>query len=178
MAAVAAPRAAARLAGLVEGGERLRCTWSGSPLPAGSGRYTFRSAAGTGEITALVGRVAQPDVLTGKETALAVGGVDLATDPLAWLHSRAEEWRIVLDDEKPVGLAGTAGDACYPLLAYLALFDEAARGELLAEAVRVLAAGGAREVVADVDAHRVGIVADLERTGFRPIRSRVVYAPG
>jgi hypothetical protein len=61
--------------------------------------------------------------------------------------------------------------------AYLGLLDDAVRGELLAEAVRVLAAGGAREVVADVDAHRVAVVAELERTGFRQLRSRVVFAP-
>jgi hypothetical protein len=47
------------------------------------------------------------------------------------------QWR------EPVGLAGTAGDACYPLLAYLGLLDEAVRSELLADAVGVLAAGGA-----------------------------------
>jgi hypothetical protein len=64
-----------------------------------------------------------------------------------------------------------------PLLAWLGLLDEAARGDLLAEAVRVLSAGGAHEVVADVDAHRVAVLADLERAGFTPVRSRVVFGP-
>ena len=41
----------------------------------------------------------------------------------------------------------------------------------------MLAAGGAREVIADVDAHRVAVLAELERTGFRQLRSRVVFAP-
>jgi hypothetical protein len=41
----------------------------------------------------------------------------------------------------------------------------------------VLAAGGAREVVADVDAHRVAVLAELERTGFRQLRSRVAFEP-
>ncbi|MFD0818241.1 acetyltransferase, partial [Micromonospora zhanjiangensis] len=86
-------------------------------------------------------------------------------------------WRVALRGGEPVGLGGTAGDACYPLLAYLGLLDEDARGELLADAVRVLAEGGAREVVADVDAHRVAVVADLERTGFRRLRSRITFAP-
>ena len=169
--------AAARLAGLVERGERLRCSWTGTPLPASSGRYAFRPAADAAEINALVARIAEPDVLTGVEIALAVGGVDLATDPLAWLTGPAEDWRVALDAGEPVGLAGTAGDACYPLLAYLGLLDEAARPELLAEAVRVLAAGGAREVVADVDAHRVAVVAELERTGFRQLRTGSIFAP-
>jgi hypothetical protein len=177
LAVIEAPMAAARLAGLVERGERLRCTWTGTPLPASSGRYTLRPATGTAEINSLIARVPQPDVLTGKEVARAVGGVDLATDPLSWLTGPPDRWLIASADDKPVGLAGTAGDACYPLLAYLGLLDESARGELLAEAVGLLAAGGAREVVADVDAHRVAVVAELERTGFRQIRARVTFAP-
>ncbi|GII76703.1 N-acetyltransferase [Sphaerisporangium rufum] len=177
LAVVEPPMAAARLAGLAERGERLRCSWTGTPLPASSGRYTFRPPAGTAEIDALVARVARPDVLTGMEIAKAVAGVDLATDPLAWLGGSLEAWRVVLDAGEPVGLAGTAGDACYPLFAYLGVLDEAARPELLAEAVRVLDEGGAREVVADVDAHRVAVVADLERSGFRRLRSRVRFEP-
>ncbi|MCI4065715.1 acetyltransferase [Micromonospora sp. R77] len=177
LAVVEAPMAAARLAGLVERGERLRCTWAGAPLPATSGRYTVRPAADREEINALVARIVEPDVLTGRETARAVAGVDLATDPLAWLTGPPADWRVALDEGRPVGLAGTAGDACYPLLAYLGLLDGAARDELLVAAVRVLAEGGAREVVADVDGHRVGVLADLERTGFRQVRARVIFEP-
>ncbi|RZT79114.1 hypothetical protein EV382_2311 [Micromonospora violae] len=177
LAVVRAPMAAARLAGLVERGERLRCSWAGTPLPASAGRYDFRPPVDAAEINALVARIAAPDVLTGVEIARVVGGVDLATDPLAWLGDATEEWRIALAAGDPVGLVGTAGDACYPLLAYLGLLDEAARPELLAEAVRVLAAGGAREVIADVESHRVAVLAELERTGFRQLRSRVTFAP-
>ncbi|SCG39772.1 acetyltransferase [Micromonospora halophytica] len=177
LAVVEAPMAAARLAGLVERGERVRLSWTGTPLPTTSGRYTFRSAADAAEINAMVARISEPDVLTGKEIALAVGGVDLATDPLAWLNGPTEAWRIATDAGEPVGLVGTAGDACYPLIAYLGLLDEAVRGELLAEVVRVLATGGAREVLADVDAHRVVVLAELERTGFRRLRSRVLFEP-
>ncbi|GAB3808372.1 GNAT family N-acetyltransferase [Micromonospora zhanjiangensis] len=176
-AVVEPPMAAARLAGLVEGGERLRLSWTGEPVPATAGRYPIRPAADAAEINALVARIADPEVLTGREVALAVGGVDLATEPLSWLTGPPGDWRVALRGGEPVGLAGTAGDACYPLLAYLGLLDEDARGELLADAVRVLAEGGAREVVADVDAHRVAVVADLERTGFRRLRSRITFAP-
>jgi hypothetical protein len=178
LAVIKAPMAAARLAGLVERGERLRCSWTGTPLPADSGRYTYRPPTDAAEINAMVARIARPDVLTGMEMARAVGGVDLATDPLAWLTGPVEDWRVALDAGEPVGLVGTAGEACYPLIAYLGLLDQAVRAELLAEAVRVLAAGGAREVVADVDAHRVAVLAELERTGFRQLRSRVVFEPG
>jgi hypothetical protein len=168
--------AAARLVGLIERGERLRCTWAGSPLPAPSGRYTFRPPAGAAEIDSLVARIAEPQVLTGKEVALAVGGVELATAPTAWLGS-GTDWRVAVAAGAPVGLSAAAGEACYPMLAYLGLLDEAAGPDLIAEAVRVLAAGGAREVVADVDAHRVAVVADLERTGLRQVRARVVFTP-
>jgi hypothetical protein len=177
LAVVQAPMAAARLAGLVERGERLRCSWTGTPLPATSGRYTFRPATDAAEINAVVARIAEPDVLTGMEVARAVGGVDLATDPLAWLTGPVSDWRIGLDAGEPVGLVATAGQACYPLIAYVGLLDEAVRAELLAEAVGVLADGGAREVIADVDAHRVAVLAELERTGFRQLRSRVVFEP-
>jgi len=176
-AVVDRPMAAARLAGLTERGERLRFTWSGTPLPASSGRWTVRPAEGPSEIDALVARIAEPEVLTGKETALAVAGVDLATNPLAWTGGSAADWLVALDAGEPVGLAGTAGDACYPLLVYLGVLDPAVRAELLAEATGVLAAAGAREVVADVDAHRVAAVADLERAGFRRLRARVVFTP-
>ncbi|MFV2104233.1 acetyltransferase [Micromonospora sp. LOL_024] len=187
-----APMAAARLAGLVERGERLRSTWTGGSLPTPSGRFSFRSAASAAEIDSLVARVAEPEILTGVETARVVAGVDLARDPLAWLAGPVENWRVALDGGNPVGIAGTVADACFPMIAYRGLLDEpanggtgqsgtarygAARGDLLADAVGVLAAGGAYEVVADVDAYRVTVVAELERTGFRRIRSRVVFAP-
>jgi hypothetical protein len=172
---VRAPMAAARLAGLTERAERLRFTWAGTPLPAASGRYTFRPAADAAEITALVARVPGPQVLTGAEMARAVAGVDLATEPLAWLRGKPSDWVVACREGEIVGLAGTAGDACYPLMAYVGLLDPAVLGELLGEAVRLLAGNGAREVVADVDAHRVAVVAELERTGFRQIRSRLRF---
>ena len=176
-AVVEAPMAAARLAGLTERGERLRCSWAGEALPASSGQYSFRPAADRAEIRALVARIGAPDVTTGAEIARTVKGVDLAVDPLAWVSSPVEAWRVTEGAGEPVGLAGTFGDACYPMLSWFGLLDPAARPEALADAVRTLAAGGAYEVIADVDAHRVGVLADLERTGFRQLRSRVRFEP-
>ncbi|GIJ13049.1 acetyltransferase [Micromonospora andamanensis] len=188
-----ASMAAARLAGLVERGERIRLSWAGGPLPTPSGRFSCRPAADAAEIGALVARIVEPVVLTGAETARAVAGVDLARDPLAWLTGTPPgNWRVALDGDEPVGLAGPTADACFPMIAYLGLLDDAVRdgtvrndtvrggtalGELVADAVAALAAGGAYEVVADVDAHRVAVLAELERTGFRRIRSRVVFTP-
>ncbi|WP_341716644.1 acetyltransferase [Micromonospora sp. FIMYZ51] len=206
-ATVEATMAAARLAGLVEGGERLRCSWTGGPLPTSAdrsssgaapaarpssdaasavrssllpvvaGRFSIRPAADAAEIRSLAARIAEPELLTGAETARMVGGVDLARDPLARLTGPASGWRVALDGSEPVGLAAPVGDACYPMIAYLGLLDAAARSELLVDAVAILADAGAYEVIADVDAHRVAVVAELERTGFRRLRSRVVFTP-
>ncbi|MEV4457723.1 hypothetical protein [Microbispora sp. NPDC049633] len=57
------------------------------------------------------------------------------------------------------------------------MLDGAARGGLLADAVRVPAAGGATEVIADVDAQRAAASADLARCGFRQVRARVLFEP-
>ncbi|GHJ48025.1 N-acetyltransferase [Catellatospora sp. TT07R-123] len=192
-AAVAAAMAAARLAGLAERGERLRYAWTADPAqvsagglrPAGTdepvpeptGRFRFRPAADAAEIGALVARISDPDVLTGAEVARLVCGVDLARDPLAWLSGPPESWRVAEADGEPVGLAGPAGDACYPMIAYLGVLDGAVRAELLADAVAVLAAGGALSVVADVDADRSAARADLLRTAFTPVRSRTLFTP-
>ncbi|TCB97117.1 acetyltransferase [Micromonospora zingiberis] len=176
-AVVETPKAAARLAGLVEGDERLRCSWTGGPLPAGAGRFSFRPAINPAEINSLVARIGDPELLTGAETARMVAGVNLAHDPLAWLTGPAHDWRVALDDGEPIGLAAPAGDACYPMIAYLGLLDAAVLSELLVDAVATLTAGGAYEVVADVDAHRVAVVAELERTGFRRVRSRTAFTP-
>jgi hypothetical protein len=168
---------AARLAGLVEQSERLRFTWTGTPAAIPSGRYDFRSASDRTEIMTLVARIAAPQILTGTETARAVADIDLAIDPLAWLSGPPQTWRIALLDGEPVGLAAAAGDACYPMIAYLGLIDPDALDALLADVVAVLLAGGAREMVADVDAHRTEVVAGLQRAGFRPVRARITFTP-
>jgi hypothetical protein len=174
---VEAPMAAARLAGLVEGRERLRFSWSGTPVPAPAGQFSFRTPNDVAEINAMVARIAEPEVLTGVETARLVRGVDLARSPLEWLSGSPADWRIALDAGQPVGLAAGTGDACFPMIAYLGVLDEAVRRELLADVVTTLAAAGAREVVADVDAHRLEVTAELERAGFTQFRSRMLFEP-
>ncbi|MBG0833157.1 acetyltransferase [Planomonospora sp. ID67723] len=171
------PMAAARLAGLAEQGERLRFAWTGTPRAVPPGRYAFRPATDRAEITTLVARTAAPQILTGAETARAVAGIDLATAPLAWLPGPPQTWRVALRDGAPVGLAAAAGDVCHPMIAYLGLTDPDALDALLADVVAVLHAGGAHEVVADVDACLAGVVAGLERAGFRPVRSRITFTP-
>lgn len=174
-AAVEAPMAAARLAGLVQRKERFRFAWTGAPVSAACGRFAFRPARDAAEINALVARIAGPEILTGAETARLVRGVDMATNPLGWLSGPPQDWRIALDGGVPLGLVGATGDACYPMVAYLGVLDEAVRCELLADAVATLAEGGALEVVADVDANRTAVADDLARNGFKPVRSRIHF---
>ena len=171
------PMAAARLAGLVERGERHRCSWSGEHIPIPCGRFSFRPATDAAEVNSLVARIAEPDVLTGSEIARVVRGVDLARAPLDWLSGPLDDWRIAVDGSEPVGLIGATTQACFVMIAYLGVLDDAARVELLADAVGRLTDGGAYEVLADVDADRGPVLADLERLGFRPIRSRIRFEP-
>jgi hypothetical protein len=169
---------AARRAGLRQGKERLRYAWTGESVENPKGRFEFRPAMDAREINALVQRIKEPEMLTGAETARLVRGVDLASRPLDWLSGPPQAWRIALKNGIPVGLAAAAGDACYPMIAYLGLLDEAARGELLNDAVRELAEAGAREIVVDVDAERQVAQEVLQRQGFKPIRARVHFMAG
>ncbi|MCY1141061.1 acetyltransferase [Actinoplanes sp. Pm04-4] len=173
--------AAAELAGLSRRVERLRFsrTTDGARTPAADlppqgpaavSGSPVRPAAGPDEIRSLVARVPSPDVLTGSETARSVLGIDLATDPLPWLTGEATAW-LVTDG----GLVGTAGEACWPMIGYLGASDAPARRALLAEAVRVLLAGGAEQIVADVDADRTDVISDLLAAGFRPVRARLTF---
>lgn len=129
---LAAPASAAREVGLTERGERLRFRWTAAPRPGSRAepavsRFPVRQAASADEIDALVARIATPDLLTGVEVARLVAGVDLARRPLDWLRGGPAPWRVALDGDEPVGLTGPAGDACYPMVAYLGVLDPAAR---------------------------------------------------
>ena len=170
-----APMAAARLAGLVE---RASGAMVVDRHAAAGGLRAVRlpRAVDAAEIDALVARIAEPDVLTGKEIARAVYGVDLATDPLAWLTGPAEDWRIALDAGEPVGLVGTAGDACYPLLAYLGVLDRPSGLNCWPRRSGFLRPGEPSRW-SPTWTHRVEVLADLERNGFRQVRSRVVFEP-
>lgn len=175
-ATVADAFAAAELAGLSPGAERLRFSRPATPCDD-SPSLSVRVATGPAEINALVARIATPDVLTGSETARAVAGLDLARDPLPWLTGDATTWQVAHDGDTPLGLVGTAGEACWPMLGYLGALTEAARPALLTAAVRVLLKGGAEQMVADTDADRPEVIADLERAGFRQIRARLTFSP-
>ena len=61
------------------------------------------------------------------------------------------------------------------MLGYLGVLSDAARPALLAAAVSTLLTGGAEQVVADADAARPDVIADLERSGFRRIRARLAF---
>ncbi len=178
-AAVSDALEAAEMADLKRTVERFRLKWTDGE-PALAEAVTIRAATGPDEVTALVARVTSPDVLTGSETARAVTGIDLATDPLPWLTGEAAAWHVALDGDRPLGLVGTAGDACWPLIGYLGLLgepDSLVRPALLTAAHRALVAGGAEEIVADVEADRPDVLADLEQAGFNRIRARLTFEP-
>ncbi|MBL7257664.1 acetyltransferase [Paractinoplanes lichenicola] len=166
---------AARLAGLAPAVERRRFRWSGAPVE--SPALPVRPSTGPGEVRDLVSRIARPDVLTGSETALTVAGLDLARDPLPWVTGPAAAWHVLADG---TGVAGTAGEACWPMLVYLGVRPEAApgaRSSLLAASLGALIAGGAEEVVADVESTLTDAMTDLDRAGFRQIRARMTLQP-
>lgn len=143
----------------------------GAPVPA------VRAAKGPDEVRALLGLIDRPDVLTGSEAALAVAGLDLARDPLPWLTGPAAAWHVLEDG---TGVAGTAGDACWPMLVYLGRLPGAspsARSSLLTAALNALTTGGAEQVIADVEATLTDTIADLERAGFHQIRARQTFEP-
>ncbi|WP_067508537.1 acetyltransferase, partial [Actinoplanes sp. TFC3] len=119
LAAIEPAMAAARLAGLVQGQERHRFTWAGTPVPERSRRWTFRPAASAGEVTALVSGIDRPAVLTGMETAGVVRGIDLAVDPLGWLDFATSSWLVAIDGDAAVGVAGATMEACFAQIAYL-----------------------------------------------------------
>jgi hypothetical protein len=176
-AAAERPMAAARLAGLIEREERHRFSWTGDHIPIPSGRFTLRRPENAAQITALVARIAEPDLLTGSETARMMRGVDLARTPLDWLSGPLDDWRIAYRDGEPAGLVGATLEACFAMIAYVGVLDESARVDLLADAVGRLSDAGAYEIIADVDGHRTPVIADVERLGLRPLRSRILFAP-
>jgi hypothetical protein len=113
-------------------------------------------------------------------------GVSRFVRPPGWPRSTSwcpaspirRNWLIAVRAGEPAGLVGVAGeDACFPQLTYLGLLDPTALGDLLIATIPGLVDRGAREVVADADAHRVATVAELERTGFRRVRSRIPFTP-
>ena len=63
------------------------------------------------------------------------------------------------------------------MVGYLGVLEEGARAGLVAEAVRLLAAGGAEEIVADVDADREAMLAELSAAGFVPVAARLSFVP-
>jgi hypothetical protein len=164
---------AARLAGLRQGKERLRYAWRQTTVGDHGRRFRFRQARDAREVNAIVGTIPAPDLLTGAETAKLVRGVDLASNPLGWLSGPIQDWRVALDDNgEPVGLVAATGDACFSMIAYLGVLRDEVRDELLAETIAIWRSD---ELVADVDAENHAARADLERHGFKAVRSRTRF---
>lgn len=157
--------------------ERLRLEWrAGSPLPAPAGRLTFRAVRGEEEILALM-----TDVLTG--TLDAHNREDLTRMPpeaaaarhyhgeLARYTSPRDWWRVAeLPGGEPAGFVIPADNGYSPIIAYLGV-RPAHRGrgyisEILAEGMRILAAGGATVMRASTDLGNVPMANAFRRAGW------------
>ena len=158
--------------------ERLRLEWRpGTPIPAPTGRLSFRTVAGPDELLALM-----TEVLDG--TLDAHDRADLARMPareaaaqhyheeLARYLSPRDWWRIAeLPGGEPAGFVIPAHNGYSPIIAYLGVVP-AHRGhgyiaEILAEGTLVLAAQGVPFIKASTDLGNVPMAAAFHRAGWR-----------
>jgi GNAT superfamily N-acetyltransferase len=157
--------------------ERLDLEWRpGTPVPAPTGRLSFRPVTGPEELLALM-----TEVMGG--TLDAYGVDDLARMPpgqaaakhyheeLARYTSPRDWWRIAsLPGGEPAGFVIPAHNGYSPIIAYLGVVP-AQRGhgyaaEILAEGTRVLAAQGVPFIRANTDLGNGPMAAAFHRTGW------------
>ena len=157
--------------------ERLRLEWRpGTPVPAATGRLSFRPVTDPGELLALM-----TDVMNG--TLDAHGRDDLTRMPpreaaarhyheeLALYTSPRDWWRIAdLPGGEPAGFVIPAHNGYSPIIAYLGVAP-AHRGhghiaDILAEGTRVLAAQGVPFIRASTDLGNIPMAAAFHRAGW------------
>jgi RimJ/RimL family protein N-acetyltransferase len=164
--------------------ERLRLEWRpGSPVPAPTGRLTFRPAGDPAELIGLM-----TEVLDG--TLDAHGRADLTRmspreaaeaqyeGELARYASPREWWRVAaLQDGEPVGFVIPAHNGYNPSIAYIGV-RPAYRGhgyadEILAEGTRVLAAENVPRIRADTDLGNVPMARAFARAGYAVFQHQI-----
>ncbi|WUS43002.1 GNAT family N-acetyltransferase [Kitasatospora sp. NBC_01250] len=157
--------------------ERLRFEWRpGTPVPAPSGRLSFRPFEDTEELLTVM-----TEVLAGTLDAYSL--LDLRTmtprqaaeahyeDELARYTSPREWWRLAtLADGEPVGFVLPSQGGYHPIIAYVGV-RPAHRGrgcidELLAEGTRVLAAADAPRIRATTDVGNQPMAEAFLRAGY------------
>jgi GNAT superfamily N-acetyltransferase len=157
--------------------ERLRLEWRpGTPVPAPSGRLSFRPVRDEGELIDLMTLVLDGTLdahgrhdltrMTAGEAARAQYDEELAryASPHDW-------WRVAtLPGGEPVGFVIPARNAYNPIIAYLGV-TPAHRGrgyidEILAEGTRILAAQDVPRIRAATDVGNVPMAAAFARAGY------------
>jgi hypothetical protein len=157
--------------------ERLRLEWRpGTPVPAPTGRLSFRPVTAPGELLALMTDVMDGtldahgrDHLTRMSPREAAaehyhGELALYTSPRGW-------WRIAeLPGGEPVGFVIPAHNGYSAIIAYLGVLPahrgNGYIGEILAEGTRVLAAQGVPLIKASTDLGNVPMAAAFHRAGW------------
>nr|WP_221521747.1 GNAT family N-acetyltransferase [Kitasatospora kifunensis] len=167
--------------------ERLRFEWlPGTPIPAPSGRLTFRQVAGREELLEVM-----TDVLAGTLDAHSL--LDLRTmtprqaaeehydEELARYPSPRDWWRLAtLPSGEPVGFVIAAQGNYHPIIAYIGI-RPAHRGhgyidELLAEGTRVLAATNPARIRATTDVGNHPMAQSFLRGGYVNFEGEILLA--
>lgn len=157
--------------------ERLRLEWrQGAPVPAPTGRLSFRPATDPAELLALMTEVLDGTLDAHSRTDLAVMSPRATAarhydDELNRYPTPRDWWQIAeLPGGEPVGFVIPANNGYYPIIAYLAV-RPAHRGngyigEILAEGMRILVAAGASQIHASTDLGNVPMAKAFHRAGW------------
>jgi RimJ/RimL family protein N-acetyltransferase len=168
----AAGQAGARL--LVE---RLRLEWrAGTPIPAPTGRLTFRRADDHDQLITLMTQVLDGTLDAHARVTLAGMSAEQAAvrqykGELMQYESPQDWWRIAeLPDGQPVGFVIPAQNGDSPIIAYIGVVPahrgNGYAGEILVEGTRILADQGVPRIVADTDLGNVPMAGAFHQTGW------------
>jgi RimJ/RimL family protein N-acetyltransferase len=157
--------------------ERLRLQWeAGGPVPAPTGRLSFRPVAGRDELVGLMTQVLEGTLDAHSRAELTrMTPAEQANfqydDELAGYETPREWWRIAtLPDGTPVGFVIPARNAYNPIIAYIGVVP-AFRGkgyvdDVLAEGTRILAAQGVPRIRAATDVGNAPMAKAFARAGY------------
>jgi RimJ/RimL family protein N-acetyltransferase len=157
--------------------ERLRLEWRpGTPVPAPSGRLSFRPVRDEGELIDLMTLVLDGtlDAHGRRDLTRMTAGEAARTqydEELARYASPDDWWRVAtLPGGEPVGFVIPAHNGYHPIIAYLGV-TPAHRGhsyidEILAEGTRILAARDVPRIRAATDVGNVPMAAAFARAGY------------
>jgi RimJ/RimL family protein N-acetyltransferase len=157
--------------------ERLRLEWRpGTPVPAPTGRLSFRPVTAPGELLALMTDVMDGTLdAHGRDDLTRMSPREAAAEhyhgELALYTSPRDWWRIAeLPGGEPVGFVIPAHNGYSAIIAYLGVLPahrgNGYIGEMLAEGTRVLAAQGVPLIKASTDLGNVPMAAAFHRAGW------------